>query len=347
MKLTRLTAIILMASVLISGCTVKDTKEDIKKEPQKIVQQEPQDDPFYTKMQNSDTRPIAVMIDNDDKSARPQLGLESAYLVYEIIVEGGATRFMALFNEHELEKIGPVRSSRHYFIDYAMENDAIYVHCGYSPQAARDLRNFGINNINGVTGSDGAMFWRDNTYDRTWHNLYTSLKNISAFSKDTKKYRTTSDTKLLKYNKQDSDIATGEAATHISIPYSQGYKVDYEYDSEAKRYVRSINGEPHTSQTGEVLSSKNVIVYKVNNYTLNDGENKGRQDIKNIGNGSGYYFTNGKAVKINWSKPTRSDKTVYTLENGEELKLNPGNTYIQIMPLYNELSVTGLDNSYQ
>ena len=79
-------------------------------------------------------RPIAVMIDNH-KGAMPQAGLNDAYMVYEIIVEGGETRLMALFKGANLDKIGPVRSSRHYFLDYALENDAIYVHFGWSPQA--------------------------------------------------------------------------------------------------------------------------------------------------------------------------------------------------------------------
>ena len=340
MKLIKLWALILATTFLFTACTQKkEIVQPTETTPAKQEETAPPDHPFYTRMENFKTRPIALMIDNDDKRARPQLGLESAYLVYEIIVEGGATRFMALFDDYNIEKLGPVRSSRHYFIDYALENDAIYVHCGYSPQAARDLRNFGINNINGVTGGDGSVFWRDYTYDKTWHNLYTSLKKVTDYAKEAKKYSFESESnKVLKYLKQDETPASEQNATEINIPYSQGYKVTCTYNNELMAYERSINGEAHISQTGEVLNAKNIIVYKVPNYTLNDGENKGRQDIKNTGSGEGWYFTNSKAVKINWSKPSRDAKTVYTLENGEELKINPGNTYIQIMPSFNELS---------
>ena len=83
-------------------------------------------------------RPIAIMIDNHS-DAWPQAGLQKAYMVYEIIAEGGETRLMALFKGVDVDKIGPVRSARHYFIDYAMENDAIYVHFGQSPQAESDI----------------------------------------------------------------------------------------------------------------------------------------------------------------------------------------------------------------
>ena len=103
-------------------------------------------------------RPIAVMIDNH-KQAWPQAGLNKAYLVYEAIVEGGETRLMALFKGVTVDKIGPVRSSRHYFLDYAMENDAIYAHYGWSPQAESDIKQYKINNLNGITESE-KTFWR-------------------------------------------------------------------------------------------------------------------------------------------------------------------------------------------
>ena len=90
-----------------------------------------------------DDRPIAVMIDNH-RGAWPQAGLNKTYLVYEIIVEGGETRLMALFKGKDVDVVGPVRSSRHYFLDYAMENDAIYAHYGWSPKAKNDIKHLNI-----------------------------------------------------------------------------------------------------------------------------------------------------------------------------------------------------------
>ena len=94
-------------------------------------------------------RPIAVMIDNHI-DAMPQAGLLEADIVYEIIVEGGETRLMLVLQGKDLEKVGPIRSARHYFLDYALENDAIYVHYGWSPQAESDISTLGVNNINGI-----------------------------------------------------------------------------------------------------------------------------------------------------------------------------------------------------
>ena len=120
-------------------------------------------------------RPFAVMIDNH-KDAWPQAGLQKAYMVYEIVVEGGETRLMALFKGADVDKIGPVRSARHYFIDYAMENDAIYVHFGQSPQAASDIKKYSINDINGIS-EDGSTFWRRWGKCRNYHDSTFSITN--------------------------------------------------------------------------------------------------------------------------------------------------------------------------
>lgn len=319
-------------SLLFAGGCGKKKAETPKKEKEPIVETaEMKNDVFYDMMQD-DTRPVAVMIDNDVAASRPQMGLESAYMVYEITVEGGATRFMALFKEHNLEKVGPIRSSRHYFLDYALEHDAIYCHAGWSPQASRDISSLGVNNINGITGSDGSVYWRDNTYDKTWHNLYSGVDKLYKLGTEKKKYRGTTDVVHDEYHKNDVTPESGENAEKISLPYSNFYRVSYAYDSEKKNYKRYVNGSEHMSQTGNCLTAKNIIIYAVRNYPLNDGENKGRQNLDNIGSGSGKYITDGKCVNINWKKDSRKGKTVYTLEDGTPLVLNPGNTYVQIVP---------------
>ena len=328
----RILLLLLAGLMVLSACGKKEADEE-KGSDIHAVEQEENVDPFYAEMQEKEgVRPIAVMIDNDSDASRPQIGLEDAYLVYEIVVEGKATRLMALFKDYDLEKVGPVRSSRHYFLDYVMENGAIYGHAGWSPKAAKDISALGINNINGVA-ADGSCFWRDNTYDSTWHNLYTSTVKLSSYARDTKKYSMDAKTSAPSYLKQDTDFE-GESTTKVSLNYANFYKLDFVYNEETKRYERFINGKEHASQTGEVLSAKNIILYQVQNVSLNDGENKGRQDLKNIGSGEGYYITNGKRIPIKWSKTARDAKTEYTLSDGTPLSLNPGNTYIQIVPTY-------------
>ncbi len=333
--------VLAIAMLCLTGCGKKTEETDTKtKNDKEVVSQEKKEPKNeFVALMETDKRPIAVMIDNDGPSSRPQIGLEKAFVLYEAIVEGGASRIMAVFKDAtDIEKVGPVRSSRHYFLDYALEHDAIYCHAGWSPKAASDIKSLGVNNINGVT-SDGSVFYRDNTYDNTWHNLYTTLNKTYDYAKDKKDYRTTTDTKVFSYSEKDFDIKEGQNANEISLPYSTMYKVNYKYDAENKIYTRYIGQSEHMSQTGKALTAKNIIVCKVKNYDLNDGENKGRQNLDTVGSGSGYYITNGKMIEITWTKNSRTGKTTYKNANGEEITLNSGNTYVQIMPLSSEITI--------
>lgn len=325
----RFLALILAAMLIfsITGCKKEPVSTNENPEVQEPVVQEEPGNEFYEKMQ-SDVRPVAVMIDNDNSSARPQKGLETAYCVYEMIIEGGSTRLMALFKGDDLDKVGPIRSSRHYYLDYVQEHDAIYVHTGFSDRARMEIPSRGIQNINGLYEH---IFWRDNTYDSTWHNHYTGLDKVKKLAGE-KGYKLTTDHKYLPYFKEDKTPEGGESGKNLSLAYSGHYKVSFEYDEETKLYNRLINGKPHMSQTGDALTAKNIIVYTVTNVNLNDGVNAARQDLLNTGSGEGYYLTEGVAQKITWYKPSHNEKTIYTLENGEPLTLNPGNTYVQIVP---------------
>ena len=109
---------------------------------------------------NSNKRPIAVMIDNNVGTSS-HAGLQDAYITYEAIVEGGLTRIMAIYKDKDVDLIGPVRSSRHYFLDYALENDAIYAHYGWSTFAENDIKELGVNNLNGMIPKEEGAYWRD------------------------------------------------------------------------------------------------------------------------------------------------------------------------------------------
>ena len=284
-------------------------------------------------------RPIAVMIDNH-KAALPQAGLNDAYMVYEIIVEGGESRLMALFKGKSMDKIGPVRSSRHYFLDYALENDAIYVHFGWSPQAEYDISSLKVNNINGISESEKS-FWR--TKDKSApHNVATSTEKILQIAKR-KGYATTSDKKsILDYTADEVELKNGMNADEITIPYSQSNTVKYTYNSETKRYQRYSKGIEETDwTTKEKVTTKNIIITFARNAVINDGENKDRQTLYNIATLDGYYITNGKAIKITCEKTSRNSQTVYKDLDGNEIKVNDGNTFVQICPINAKVEIVG------
>lgn len=343
---TKLLIIILVILVLIAGVLLAlkilnkgqteitglgQATEEKKNEPQvKIVNV------------NSKTRPYAVMI-NNNHAAWPQCGLQDAYMVYEIIAEGGITRMMALYKDTYPVKIGSVRSARHYFIDYAEENDAIFIHWGGSPQAYSRI-NTGINDLDGIA-LEGSVFFRDKTLRRDYeHTGFVNLEKVKSYSEDKGYTRDTNKDLLLNYSAEEIDLSTNTQASianDITLEYSYYHTTSYEYDSENKVYKRSMSGKANVDlETGEQYTAKNIIVYKVGNYTINDGEGKGRQELENIGSGSGYYISNGYSVPITWEKKTHSGQTIYRYESGEEITVNDGNTFVQILPTSGKINIT-------
>ena len=315
----------------------KDEKQSEKPETQEPVVEK--------KLQildlESNTRPIAVMI-NNHKTAQPyQTGLNDAYLVYEIVVEGGITRMMAVFKDKDTSTIGTVRSSRHYFLDYAQENDAIYTHFGWSPKAEEDINNLDIDNVNGMVDSG---FWRDqdllNNGVPSEHTAYNNIENILKVA-DKRGYETTStkDT-LLNYSVDEIDLSTMEGAIkadNVFIEYSSYQKNTFKYDSVNKVYNKYSNDTLRKDYvTGEAFKAKNIITYQVNNYSM---DSYGRQEIDNIGSGKGYFISNGYAVPITWEKESPSSQTIYKFLDGKEITVNDGITYIQIQPKNKTLEI--------
>ena len=278
--------------------------------------------------EDSNKRPIAVMIDNN-VGTNAHVGLQDAYLTYEVIVEGGLTRIMAIFKDVNTSVIGPVRSSRHYFLDYALESDTIYAHYGWSTYAANDIKALGVNNINGLYDSG---YYRDNKISAP-HNVFTSIENLYNVS-NSKGYRTTSNNYyLLNYTTDDVNFDADSSlinANNISMTYSYREVRSYTYDSEHKYYLRYMNNSPHIDRdSGRQYHYKNIIIMKVGNHTL---DSYGRQDLDTVGSGEGYYITNGYAILINWKKDSRSGKTIYSYKDGKELVVSDGNTFIQVVP---------------
>ena len=334
--------IILVILIIAAGGTlaykISKDKENNNSEPE-VSKVEEQKKEKEVQVFKGNERPIAVMIDNHS-DAWPQAGLNKAYMVYEIVVEGGETRLMALFKGQDLDKIGPVRSARHYFIDYAMENDAIYVHFGQSPQAQSDIKKYSINDINGIA-EDGTTFWR--VKDKAApHNAVTSTEKLIQSAKN-KKFRTTSKEKsVLNYSAEEVNLENGISANEITIPHSDLQTVKYKYDEDSKKYVRYARGKEQTDwETKESVETKNIIITLCDNYTLSDIENKGRQGLKNIGTFDGYYITNGKAIKIKCTKNARDEKTVYKDLQGNEIKVNDGNTFVNICPTNAKVQIEG------
>ena len=323
--------LLIVVILLITGCSGKekehDTLPDESKEEVKKINIIDMD---------SNTRPYAVVINNFPSAVKVQSGLQEAYIVYEFPIEGGMTRSLALYKDKEDVKIGTIRSARHDYLDYALENDAIFVHYGWSYTAREDIAKLGINYIDG-NSSDPNPFWRENPEGlATEHTVYTNLSKIIDYNTNIKGYRDTTEVKSpLKYSVDEIDLnVNGDAKTanSVELVYSGAFKVNFVYDAESERYDRSVNGNAHIDYfTKEQYDCKNIIIILLDwGYVTDHADTAGNNylDLYNVGKGKGYYITNGYAKEINWSKETRSSQTKYTYLDGTEVDINDGNTYI-------------------
>ena len=249
---------------------------------------------------------------------------------------------MAIFKDTNTSLIGPVRSSRHYFLDYALEYDSLYAHYGWSTFAENDIKSLRVNNINGLYVD--SAYWRDRKIAAP-HNVFTNIETLYK-SAENLGYQTTTDewealpitsdnvdlTKIKNKTCTDTNCDTGLVqANKVTIPYSNSQTRSYAYDSERKVYLRYMNHNAHIDRDSkEQYHYKNIIIIKVKNKTL---DSYGRQDLDTTGTKEAYYITNGYAIPITAKKDSRSGKTIYSYMDGSKVKLNDGNTFIQIEPV--------------
>ena len=328
---------LVLVSIIVGIVFIVNNKKDEPINDDNTPQEKKEEPKLKIVDVNSKSRPFAIMINNHPTARNYHSGLQDAYMIYEIIVEGGMTRYMALFLDQNTERIGSVRSARHYFLDYALENDAIYVHHGYSPQAQNDFGRLGVDRIE-VSDSTG---WRDKTLGISYeHTLFTSIDKLKN-GLNNKRLERNKDI-LFDYSIDKIDlnnINDAKKADIVTIKYSNSVTDKYEYDSENEYYLRSVNNKAHSDYVSkEQYHFKNIITYKVANSTI-AGDEKGRQTINNIGSGEGYYISNGYAVPIKWTKSSRESQTRYTYLDGTEIKLNDGNTFINIVPTSGSINI--------
>ncbi len=309
-----------------------ETEEEVVEEVEEVIEEKK----LTIIDVDSNTRPVAVMINNINEARPYQSGLQDAYIVYEIQVESGITRLMALYKDQNTARIGSVRSARHYYLDYVMENDAVYVHFGWSYVAENQIPTLGINNINGLYDSG---FFRDSSlpvaYEHTAFTTMTNIKNVIT----AKGYRaTTTQEPLLNYTVDEVDLSSGTPTNNFKLTFSSYANTSFVYNSNNKVYVRYVNNTVTKDYVTKAdITFKNIIVVKVNN-SLYPGNNI-LLDYKNIGSGDGYYITNGYSIPIKWYKTSRSSQTVYKDLSGNEINVSDGNTYIGLVPINNSFTI--------
>ncbi len=265
-------------------------------------------------------RPVAVMIDNAP-TARPHYGLSRADLLYEMLVEGGLTRIMAVFQSRQSELIGPVRSVRPAFIEKVMELDAVLVHCGGSEEALQSIPALGIPDIDEIDWT--APFWRDPKRSAP-HDLFTSSANLARAVASRKSFAGSLDQSVFTFGE---DPSTGKPATEISIKYPGGYVVSYRYDNQTKLFQRLINGQPHVdAENGQALTVANLVIEVVSVKVL---DSEGRLRFDSVGRGEAYIMTQGTLRRGHWVKDSSQALTRLVDDQGREIALARGVTCIQ------------------
>jgi len=276
---------------------------------------------------------MAVVIDNI-AAALPQSGLSQADMIYETLAEGATTRLVAVFTTMDAERIGPVRSTRHNYLDFAFAHDAILVHHGGSPQGYTAISNLRADNIDGMHVS--VAFFRDRTRESGGtrpleHSSFVTASGLSQVMED-RGFRQEINEEFLnvfEFFGADDEIE-GEEQLEVVAEFAPGKVGRFHFIEGENVYLRTQNGNPHIDEyTGQQLAVENVII-KYANMRVMDGV--GRRDVTLIGEGRGTLHTMGVAIPVLWSRESVTAPTIWTFEDGEPMRLTPGKTWICLMP---------------
>lgn len=281
------------------------------------------------------SRPIAVMVDNNE-AAYPQVGLDRADVVIEALVEGGITRFLAVYESHEADLVEPIRSARTPFLHWALEFDAVYAHVGRAESAGpadsgSQIRDWGIADLDMEGGPNPSpeAFDRDPVRSAP-HNVRantTTLRSVAtvrgygrapAFGEWRFDASAGNDARFAPG--LDFEVRFGGISTEVAA---------WKWDASAGVYLRFMYGDPHRDgATRRQLSAANVVVVHA---AMSLVDSSGHVLIENVGQGKAELYTGGRMMAATWRKPDDRSRTRFYGPDGAELALRPGNTWIEVV----------------
>lgn len=328
---------VLVASGLLASCITGEGRVLADGQLPSIYTNEP------VPAASASQRPIAVMMPTD-KRAQPSYGISNARVLYEIMEEGEISRQMAIIDNWQgLERIGNIRSCRDYYISIATEWDPILVHFGGVYYMADRITAPDINNLSGTseygTGGErpGAGYFFRTTDRKVPHNAYISGEGIAKACNELGYSLTV---RPDYYNESHFRFAEGVNSLEQYPGAVPGNRVDlsniftytkscFTYNSETGLYAKNIHGGAQTDGlNGEQLSFANVIIQ---NTKWSKRDAKGYLAFQTIDStGDGYYFTRGRGIHITWKKDSDYSPTRYYDDDGNEIQMNTGKTYIGI-----------------
>jgi hypothetical protein len=273
-------------------------------------------------------RPWAVVVENFP-SVRPQSGLSSADLVFESPTEGGITRFLAIFQSQlPVDNLGPIRSARPYFNDWASTFGAFYSHSGGTAEALQQLKG-GYGNLQDVN-----EFFNEHAYQRDLakkapHNLFTTPERFWSYAQNKNWPLTATAAPWFSFNKQ---LSTSSPATDITLPYYPAdYSVNYIYQPLSGYYQRTLNGLVQTeAATQKPLAVKNALVL-LTDITPIPNDPLLKVNLRTTGSGKLILFSQGQQYEGRWQKTTAHSPLKFTTPQGTALNLAPGNIWVSVM----------------
>lgn len=298
----------------------KPVKKEEKKEPEK----------FYAALSGAqvdspekvNSPVIGVMIENSP-NARPQSGLNEAEVVFEAIAEGGVTRFLALYQQNQPSMIGPVRSLRSYYLDWAWGFQASVAHVGGSGDALARIRDGQHRDLDQFFNS--GTFWR--ATDRyAPHNVYTTFEKLLALNNS--KGWTSSN--FEGFARKEDTKSAAPTATKIQIGLS-GYYYDtfYTYNADCNCYFRGQAGAAHLDREKGDITPRNIVALRMDMSRGGDGYHN---VYSTIGSGTAVAFLDGAAHEISWEKASESSPLILKGGDGKNFQLNRGQTWLVAVP---------------
>ena len=290
----------------------------------------------------SDSRPVAIMVENSPDS-RPQSGLIYADMVFEVVDEGGVTRYVAVYSSNDADIIGPVRSARIYYAELARSFDPIYTFWGTYPECfdaikTMDMDVLDANQMGVVPSTDSG--WRD--YNRSSVTEHTAFMSTAGIKEDASGYGYSLEggQSPLRFKIDAVDSEKGDIS-NVSIDFSsETYKVDFAYDAESNEYLKYTAGSPHTDfDTGKQISVNNVIVMITNI----DGpiDESGHMVVRTTGagdNGKAFFFLDGNVIEGTWERNSIFEPFTFRDNEGNIVLFNRGSTWVSMIQTEERLS---------
>lgn len=284
---------------------------------------------------------LGIMIDNHPE-ARPQAGLSLARIVYEVPVEGSFTRYFALFSSTDrFDKVGPVRSSRPYFLSWLDEYGiSYYWHVGGSPEAQNLLKKYGARNAD-LYYLPATYYWR--TAGNAPHNVYINDKNWQLYLDRHKLPSTTWQGHVpggtwrgWQFTPILSGVSSTEAAG-IKVNYNKTYSVGWDFDSANGNYQRTINGQISKDDSGVAITADTILVQEVYKEVVDD---EGRLSVNTIGSGKARVLRDGQMIRGTWKKTIPTDRTRFYDAEGNEIPLKAGKIWVEVVPQNTSIEVS-------